>query len=51
MKLGVSSAFQNGILINDVLIMMMILMPVVMFVILFTMRLMIAVVMLTSACS
>ena len=50
MKLGVSSAFQNGILINDVLI-MMILMPVVMFVMLFTMRLMIVVVMLTSACS
>ena len=50
MKLGVSSAFQNGILINDVLI-MMILMLVVMFVMLFTMRLMIVVVMLTSACS
>ena len=50
MKLGVSSAFQNGILINDVLI-IMILMPVVMFVMLFTMRLMIVVVMLTSACS
>ena len=50
MKLGVSSAFQNGILINDVLI-MMILMPVVMFVMLFTMRLMIVVVILTSACS
>ena len=50
MKLGVSSAFQNGILINDVLI-MMILMLVVMFVMLFTMRLMIVVVILTSACS
>ena len=50
MKLGVSSAFQNGILTNDVLI-MMILMLVVMFVMLFTMRLMIVVVMLTSACS
>ena len=50
MKLGVSSAFQNGILMNDVLI-MMILMLVVMFVMLFTMRLMIVVVMLTSACS
>ena len=50
MKLGVSSAFQNGILMNDVLI-MMILMPVVMFVMLFTMRLMIVVVILTSACS
>ena len=50
MKLGVSSAFQNGILINDLLI-MMILMPVVMFVMFFTMWLMIMVVMLTSACS
>ena len=50
MKLGVSSAFQNGILIKDVLI-MIILMPVVMSVMLFTMSLMIVVVILTSACS